>query len=202
MTLVFLGPKSLCDELSAYAEGFLHEITQFLVGMGRAPAPERALLTMLFADIVGSTKRAEELGDESWQRLLARYHAIVLRHLADFGGREVDTAGDGFFATFDGPARGLRCAQAIRDSVRAIGIEIRAGLHAGECEIAGGRVVGVAVHVAARVAKTAGTGEILVSSTVRDLVAGSGLNFSGGDWYALKGLRDKWRLFALCGATR
>jgi class 3 adenylate cyclase len=162
-----------------------------------APSHERVLLTMLFTDIVDSTQLAERLGDDCWRRLLVCHHAIVRLHLALFRGREIDTAGDGFFATFDAPARAIRCAQAIRAALRAIGVEIRAGLHAGECELVGSKVVGLAVHVAGRVLGTAAPGEIRVSGTVKELVAGSGLKFSGGQWHVLRGISDEWRVFAL-----
>ena len=197
VTLVILGKRSVCEELSANAISVLHEIEEFLIGVGRGPETDRALLTMLFTDIVGSTQRAEHLGDDGWHRLLERHHSVIRRHLADFRGREIDTAGDGFFATFDGPARAVRCARAIRNAVQAIGIEIRVGLHTGECEIVGSKVVGVAVHVAARVAAAAAAGEILVSSTVKDLVAGSGLQFTDRGAHNLKGVPGEWRLFAV-----
>ncbi len=200
VTLVILGKRQVCEGLSAFADCMLEETGAFLTDMGLVLAHDRALLTMLFTDIVGSTQLAERLGDEGWQRLLEHHHAIVRRHLARFRGQEIDTAGDGFFATFDAPTRAVRCAQAIRSAVRALGLEIRAGLHAGECEIGGRKVTGVAVYVAARVTATAAAGEILVSSTVKELVAGSGLRFSGGDWHALKGFSDEWRLFALVEA--
>ena len=132
------------------------------------------LATVLFTDIVGSTERAAELGDSEWRRLLERHHALVRRQLARFRGEEVDTAGDGFFATFDGPARAIGCACAIRDEVRALDLEIRVGLHTGECELVGGKVAGIAVNVGSRVVSQADPGEVLVSSTVKDLVAGSG----------------------------
>jgi class 3 adenylate cyclase len=157
------------------------------------------LLTLLFTDIVGSTAHAAELGDQRWQGLLERHHALVRRQLERFGGREVDTAGDGFFAVFDGPARAVRCGQAICAAVRAVGVEIRAGLHTGECELAGTQVRGIAVHIGARIAAAAGPGEVLVSSTVKDLVAGSGLRFEDRGEHQLKGVPEAWRLFALEG---
>src|SRR5207248_4662731 len=140
--------------------------------------------------------RAKDLGDRRWRELLDEHHAVVRRELTRFRGREVDTAGDGFFATFDGPARAVRAAQAIRDGVRALGLEIRAGVHTGECELAGDAVRGIAVHTAARVAAQAGAGEVLVSTTVRDLVAGSGLDFDDRGVVELKGVGE-WRLFAV-----
>ena len=197
LTLVMLGTRCLCDDLSSRFNTILHEVEQCLIGVRNFAEPDRTLTTMLFTDIVESTQRAERLGDEHWHRLLEQHHAIVRSNLSTFRGREIDAAGDGFFATFDAPARAIRCAQAIRAAVRGIGLEIRAGLHTGECEVVGNKVIGVAVHVAARVAATATAGEILVSSTVRELVAGSGLRFSGSALHTLKGLHKKWRLFSL-----
>ena len=139
--------------------------------------PDSVLTTVLFTDIVGSTERAAELGDRAWRDLLARHHASVRRELARFRGEELDTAGDGFFATFDGPARAIRCAQAIVAHVGELGLDLRAGLHTGECELHDGKLAGIAVSVGARVAAEAGPGEVLVSSTVKDLVAGSGIEF-------------------------
>jgi class 3 adenylate cyclase/pimeloyl-ACP methyl ester carboxylesterase len=168
-------------------------------GGWQLPEPERVLATILFTDIVGSTEKAVELGDRKWREILEEHHALVRRHLARFRGRELDTAGDGFFAAFDGPARAIRCARAISDSVHELGIEVRAGLHTGECEEIDGKVGGIAVHIGARVASRAGPGEVLVSSTVRDLVAGSGITFRERGTAALKGLDDEWRLFAVEG---
>jgi class 3 adenylate cyclase len=158
---------------------------------------ESLLATVLFTDIVGSTAMAAELGDRRWRELLAEHHSRVRRELARFRGQEVDTAGDGFFATFDGPARAIRCACAITDSVGDLGIEIRAGLHTGECELVDGKVGGIAVHIGARVAAEAGAGEVLVSSTVKDLVAGSGLAFVARGDAELKGVPGEWRLYAV-----
>jgi pimeloyl-ACP methyl ester carboxylesterase/class 3 adenylate cyclase len=160
--------------------------------------PDRVLATVLFTDIVGSTAQAVELGDARWRALLSEHHNRIRGQLARFRGREVDTAGDGFFASFDGPARGIRCARAIVESVRELGIEVRAGLHAGECELIDGKVGGIAVHLGARVASEAGPGEVLVSSTVKDLVAGSGLGFEDRGLHVLKGLGD-WHLYAVLG---
>ncbi len=166
-----------------------------------APAePERVLATVLFTDIVGSTERAAELGDAAWSSLLRSHHGLVRRELARYRGREMDTAGDGFFATFDGPARAIRCACAVRDAVQELGLEIRAGLHAGECELLDGKAAGIAVSIGARVASTAMAGEVLVSSTVRDLVAGSGIAFDERGETALKGVPGEWRLFAVQSA--
>ena len=157
---------------------------------------ERVLATVLFTDIVGSTELAERLGDSGWRALLERHHAAVRRELSRFQGRELDTAGDGFFAAFDGPARAVRAAIAIRESLEALDIEIRAGVHTGECEVSDGKIVGVAVSVGARIASLAGPGEVLVSSTVKDLVAGSGLRFDDRGEHQLKGLAEPWRVFA------
>lgn len=158
------------------------------------------LATILFTDIVGSTDLAARLGDAAWRQLLERHHSIVRRELARFHGRELDTAGDGFFATFDGPARAVRAAAALGDPLRAIGLEVRAGLHTGECEVSDGKVVGIAVSIGARIASLAGPGEVLVSSTVKDLVAGSGLSFEDRGERQLKGIPDAWHLFALAGS--
>ncbi|MGH8203922.1 MAG: adenylate/guanylate cyclase domain-containing protein, partial [Steroidobacteraceae bacterium] len=158
--------------------------------------PDRVLATVLVTDIVGSTQHAARLGDRAWSELLARHHEIVRSELDRFRGREVDTAGDGFLATFDGPARAVGCACRIRDAVKTLGIEIRAGLHTGEIEIADGQVRGIAVHTGARVAASAQPDEILVSSTVRDLVAGSGLQFADRGMHALKDSPRTWQLFA------
>ena len=196
-SLVIKGPAAVCDELAAHADHVLSEIEDFISCLGRVQEEDRALVTLMFTDIVESTACAERLGDAGWRLLLARHHAIVRRHLAAFRGTEVDAAGDGFFATFDAPARAVRCAQAIRADVRALGLEIRAGIHTGECEMAGRKVAGLAVHVAARVAETAAAGEILVSSTVKELAAGSNLAFGGGDWHSFKGVSDAWRLFSV-----
>lgn len=158
---------------------------------------ERSLLTLLFTDIVGSTGTVERLGDEAWQALLLEHHAIVRSRLKSFGGREVDHAGDGFFATFDQPSPAVRCAEAIRVALDAIGIVVRAGIHAGECQTVDGQVTGVAVHVAARISSIAQPGEILVSGSLKDLVAGAGLEFSDRQWHTLKGLCGRRQLFAL-----
>ncbi len=172
-------------------------IEEFLTG-SRAPVPvNRVLATVLFTDIVASTEKAAALGDQRWRDLLEEHHATIRRNLARFRGHEVKTTGDGFLATFDGPARGVRCACAIADEIRPLGIEIRAGLHTGECEVMGGDFGGIAVHIGARVAALAGAGEVLVSSTVKDLVAGSGLRFSDYGVRSLKGVPGEWRVFAV-----
>jgi class 3 adenylate cyclase len=154
------------------------------------------LATILFTDIVGSSERAADLGDRGWHDLLAKHDAAVRRQLTRFRGREVNTTGDGFVASFDGPARAIRCAEAIVDSVREIGIEVRTGLHTGECELLDGGVAGIAVHTGARVAAEAAPGEVLVSSTVKDLVAGSGIAFQDRGLHELKGIPGDWRLYA------
>ena len=175
------------------------EVREFLTGTREARRPDRALATVLFTDLVGSTEHAAELGDRRWRDLLEQHHAAVRRELVRFEGREVDTAGDGFFATFDGPARGIRCAQAIVDGVRPLGLEVRAGLHTGEVELADGKVAGIAVNIGARVAGQASAREVLVSGTVKDLVAGSGLEFEDRGVATLKGVPGEWQLFAVVG---
>lgn len=160
---------------------------------------DRVLATVLFTDIVGSTAKAVELGDARWGELLQAHHALTRRQLVRFRGTELDTAGDGFFASFDGPARAIRCACAIIESVRELGLEVRAGLHAGECERMNGKVGGIAVHIGARVAAEAAAGEVLVSSTVKDLVAGSGIGFRERGTAELKGVPGEWHLFAVEG---
>ena len=177
----------------------LDEVEEFLTGSRPVPRADRVLATVLFTDIVSSTEKATQLGDHRWGELLEEHHAMVRRELERSRGREVDTAGDGFLATFDGPARGVRCAAAIRDSVRSLGIEIRAGLHTGECELVGEKVAGIAVHTAARVNGLAQPSEVLVSSTVKDLVAGSGIEFGERGEHELKGLPGTWRLYAATG---
>jgi pimeloyl-ACP methyl ester carboxylesterase len=159
--------------------------------------PERALATVLFTDIVGSTAKAAEIGDRRWRELLEEHHGLIRRQLVRFRGRELDTAGDGFFASFDGPARAIRCACAVTEAVRDLGLEVRAGLHTGECELLDDKVGGIAVHIGARVAREARAGEVLVSSTVKDLVAGSGLEFEERGAAELKGVPGEWRLFAV-----
>jgi class 3 adenylate cyclase len=178
-------------------DGVLDEVEEFLTGVPRGAEPDRVLATILFTDIVGSTERAAELGDRRWRDLLADYHALARRELQRFRGREVDTAGDGFLATFDGPARAIRCAAAISAVAGRLGLQIRAGLHTGEVEMMGESVRGIAVHIGARVASVAGPREILVSSTVKDLVAGSGITFEDRGTHALKGVPDEWRLYAV-----
>ena len=178
-------------------EAVLGEVEEFLTGVRHGREADRVLATILFADIVGSTEKAAALGDRRWRELLDTYYALARRELARFRGREIDTAGDGFFAAFDGPARGIRCAAAIAAGVRPLGIEVRAGLHTGECEVRGEKVGGIAVHIGARVASHARPGEVLVSSTVKDLVAGSGLHFDDQGTHTLKGVPGEWHLFAI-----
>jgi class 3 adenylate cyclase len=179
------------------ADEVVDEVEEFLTGVRRGPESDRVLATVLFTDIVGSTERAVDLGDRGWRGLLDAHHGVVRRELERWRGREVDTAGDGFLATFDGPARAIRCACAIRDAVRTLGIDIRAGLHTGEVELAGDDVRGIAVHTGARVSASAGPGAVLVSSTVKDLVAGSGLDFEERGEHELKGVPGTWRLYAV-----
>jgi len=180
-------------------DGLLAEIEEFLTGTRSVADPDRVLSTVLFTDIVGSTERARELGDRGWHDVLDEHHTRVRGVLEQYRGREVDTAGDGFFASFDGPARAIRAACAIREGVLALGIEIRAGLHTGECELMRDKIGGIAVHTGARVAAAAEPGEVLVSSTVKDLVAGSGIVFADRGERDLKGV-GSWRLYSVVDA--
>jgi class 3 adenylate cyclase len=175
----------------------LEATSRFIASLARPAESERVLATILFTDIVGSTEAAARLGDRAWRDLLERHHALVRRELARFDGRELDTAGDGFFATFGGPARAVHAAAAIRDAVKPLGIELRAGIHTGECEVHDGKVAGIAVSIGARISSLAGPGEVLVSSTVKDLVAGSDLVFEDRASHALKGVPGEWRIYAL-----
>jgi class 3 adenylate cyclase len=176
------------------------EISEFLTGTRQAPLEDdRVLATVLFTDIVDSTRKAAEMGDRDWRSLLDAHDAIVRSQLSRFRGREVKSVGDGFLATFDGPQRAIRCSMAVREAVAPLGIEVRAGLHTGECEIRGDDVGGIAVHIGARVSAMAGPGEVLVSSTLRDLVAGSGLAFEDRGTHTLKGVPGEWRLFSVAG---
>ena len=175
----------------------LDAIEEFLMGSQYRPEPSRMLATVLFTDIVGSTDTATRLGDRRWAEILDAHHRVVRRELERFRGREIDTAGDGFFATFDGPARAIQCACAIREAVRTTGLEIRAGVHAGEVDVADDKVTGIAVHIGARVGAAAGAGEVLVSRTVTDLVVGSGIKFEDRGEHQLKGVQGTWRLFAV-----
>jgi class 3 adenylate cyclase len=173
------------------------EIAEFLTGQQPEVADDRVLATVLFTDIVDSTRRAAEIGDRDWHSLLDAHDAVVRSQLARFRGREVNTSGDGFLAMFDGPQRAIRCAMAIRDAVQALGIQVRAGLHTGECEVRGDDIGGIGVHIGARVSALAGANEVLVSSTLRDLVIGSGLEFEDRGAHELKGVPGEWRLFAV-----
>jgi pimeloyl-ACP methyl ester carboxylesterase len=175
----------------------LDEIEEFLTGGRRAHESERALATVLFTDIVGSTELAARLGDRGWRQLIERHDALVRRQLGLYRGREVKTMGDGFLATFDGPARAIRCAVALRDELLGLGVEVRAGIHTGEVELIGEDVGGMAVNIGARIGALAGAGEVLVSSTVRELVVGSGAQFADRGVQALKGAPGEWRLFAI-----
>jgi pimeloyl-ACP methyl ester carboxylesterase len=177
------------------SDAVLDAVEQFLTGKQRVHEPERLLATVLFADIVGSTERAAALGDSSWRELLRAFYARVREVLQLYRGREISTTGDGFLAAFEGPARGIRCAGAICDAVRSLSLEVRCGIHTGECELVGRDLAGIAVHIGARVAALATPGEVLVSQTVRDLVAGSGLAFEDRGLHRLKGVPDEWRLF-------
>lgn len=179
------------------AESLAGEVQEFLTGVRPAADVDRVLVTVLFIDIVGSSERAAALGDARWRDLLSRFHESVRRETARFRGRILDTAGDGVFASFDGPARAIRCASAIRDAVATLGLRVRAGLHTGECEVAGEKVAGIAVHIGARVAASAEPGETLVTAMVRDLVAGSGLRFADRGSHTLKGVAGNWHLFAV-----
>lgn len=179
------------------ADQIVDEVQEFLTGVRRGPEHDRVLATVLLTDIVGSSERAAELGDHRWRELLEAHHAVVRSELARWRGQEVDTAGDGFFAIFDGPARAIRCACAVRDRLHALGLEIRAGLHTGECEVIGGKVGGIAVHTGARVVAQAAPGEVLVSGTVRDLIAGSGIELENRGVHALKGIPGEWQLLAV-----
>jgi class 3 adenylate cyclase len=180
-------------------DAILDEIEELVTGVRPAPQSNRVLATVLFTDIVGSTERLGELGDQRWADLLSRHHTVVRRELDRFRGHEVDTAGDGFLATFDGPARAIRCALAIRDAVGDLGLDIRTGVHTGECERLGDKVAGIAVHTGARISALAGAGEVLASATVRDLVSGSGIEFEDRGEHALKGVGER-RVYAVVAA--
>ncbi len=180
-------------------DAILDEVELFLTGRRQAAEPERVLATVQFTDIVQSTERAAALGDRKWRDVLERFQSMVRETLREHRGREIDTAGDGFLAAFDGPARAIRCAAAVRERARAQGIDLRAGIHTGECEIIGDKLGGIAVHTGSRVASKAEPGEILVSQTVKDLVAGSGLQFAERGVHSLKGVPGEWRLYAFAG---
>jgi pimeloyl-ACP methyl ester carboxylesterase len=178
-------------------DALLDEVEEFLTGARRAPEVDRVLATVMFTDIVGSTEKAAALGDMLWREVLERHQTLVRKELDRFRGREIKTLGDGNIATFDGPARAIRCGTAIAETSRAAGLEVRVGLHTGEVEVMGDDVGGIAVHIAARVGALAGTGEVLVSGTVKDLVVGSGIRFTGRGSHRLKGVPDEWSLFAV-----
>lgn len=188
----FLGDwEALVDAMESFLRGVWDR------GDWEEPEHERSLATVLFTDIVGSTTRAASLGDRAWAELVTDHHRRVRARLARFRGKEIDTAGDGFFASFDGPARAIRCARAISDDMREIDVPIRAGIHTGECEVADGKVAGIAVNIGARVAAIAETNEVLVSQTVHDLVAGSGITFDDRGTHELRGIPGEWRLYAV-----
>jgi class 3 adenylate cyclase len=178
-------------------DSVLAEIESFLTGVRPAPEPNRVLATVLFTDVVASTEMAVRLGDRRWREALETHRAHVRSALAHWRGEEIDNAGDGFLALFDGPGRAVRCALAIRDAAGKAGLQIRAGLHTGEIERHGGGVDGLAVHIGSRVMATAGADEVVVSSTVKDLVAGSGINFADRGTHVLKGVPDEWRLYVV-----
>ncbi len=193
---VELPGRNLFHTVEPWRASFL-QIAEFLTGEQPDVADDRVLATVLFTDIVNSTRRAAEMGDRDWHALLDAHDAVVRSQLARFRGREVSTSGDGFLAMFDGPQRAIRCAMAIRDAVQALGIQVRSGLHTGECEVRGDDIGGIAVHIGARVSALAGPNEVLVSSTLRDLVIGSGLGFEDRGTHALKGVPGEWHLFAV-----
>jgi class 3 adenylate cyclase len=195
---VELPGRNMWHFVEPWRESF-QEIAKFLTGEQPDVADDRVLATVLFTDIVDSTRRAAEMGDREWHALLDAHDAVVRAQLNRFRGREVNTSGDGFLAMFDGPQRAIRCALAIRDAVQSLGIEVRAGLHTGECEIRGDDIGGIAVHIGARVSALAGANDVLVSSTLRDLVIGSGLEFEGRGAHELKGVPGDWHLFAIVG---
>jgi class 3 adenylate cyclase/pimeloyl-ACP methyl ester carboxylesterase len=191
----FVDPEQIAREVKRFLYGIWER------GQWDVVEADRVLATVLFTDIVGSTEKAAQLGDRAWRELLERHHAVIRRQLVRYHGKELDTAGDGFFASFDGPARAIRCACTIAEAVKELGLAVRAGLHTGECEVVEGKVGGIAVHIGARVAKAAQPGEVLVSSTVKDLVAGSGLQFRERGAAELKGVPGEWRLYSVDGGT-
>jgi pimeloyl-ACP methyl ester carboxylesterase/class 3 adenylate cyclase len=187
------------DHIPFYGDagGYAEEIEEFLTGARHAPLSDRILTTVMFTDIVGSTRRAAALGDVRWRELMAAHDELVRSELERHRGREVKTMGDGFLATFDGPARGIRCARRVADQVRGLGIEVRAGLHTGECELIGDDIGGMAVNIGARIGALGHPNEVLVSSTVKDLVVGSGISFTDRGVHELKGVPGEWHLFAV-----
>ena len=196
---VELPGRNVNHFVEPWRESF-QEIAEFLTGHQAEVADDRVLATVLFTDIVDSTRRAAEMGDRDWHALLDAHDAVVRSQLARFRGREVNTSGDGFLAMFDGPQRAIRCAMAIRDAVQSLGMEVRAGLHTGECEVRGDDIGGIGVHIGARVSALAGPNEVLVSSTLRDLVIGSGLEFEDRGAHQLKGVPGEWHIFAVASA--
>jgi class 3 adenylate cyclase len=193
---VELSGRNMWHFVEPWRDSF-QEIAEFLTGHQADVADDRVLATVLFTDIVDSTGRAAEMGDRDWHALLDAHDAVVRSQLSRFRGREVSTSGDGFLAMFDGPQRAIRCAMAIRDAVQALGIQVRAGLHTGECEVRGEDIGGIGVHIGARVSALAGPNDVLVSSTLRDLVIGSGLKFDDRGAHQLKGVPGEWKLFAV-----
>jgi class 3 adenylate cyclase len=191
----FSGVYTWADD--AAHEAAMEATKKFLSRLEARPETSRVLATVLFTDIVGSTELISRLGDSRWRDLLQRHHATVRRELSRYRGRELDTAGDGFFAAFDGPARAVHAATAIRDSLRGLGIDVRAGIHVGECEVSDDKLTGVAVSIGARIAALAGPGEIFVSRTVKDLVAGSGLVLDDRGEHQLKGVAEPWHVFSV-----
>ena len=187
------------DHLILIGEGgvILDEVEEFLTGVRRGPYRERMLATVVFTDVVGSTERAGQLGDRSWRELISRHHAAVRRELARFEGTEIDRAGDGFLAMFDGPGRAIQCALAILVAMEPLGLQLRIGVHTGECEVLDDGIAGIVVHIGARVASRAEPGEVLVSSTVKDLVVGSGIRFTERGSWPLKGVPGKWSLYGV-----
>jgi class 3 adenylate cyclase len=192
--------RMLNETAARHTGAILDDVEEFLAGARRGPEPGRILATVMFTDIVEATERAAGLGDRRWRELLQNHHVLVREQLTRFRGREIDTAGDGFLAAFDVPARAVTCALAVVPAVRRLGLEIRAGLHTGECEVLGDKLSGIAVHTGARVASLAGPGEVLVSGTVKDLVAGSGISFEDRGKRVLKGVPGEWHLYAVASA--
>ena len=198
--------KTVCDRVrdcraiqaqGAYYDHVAEAVLDFVGGQSLRSVPDSVLATVLFTDLVASTERAASLGDRRWREVLEAHHRLVRRELLVHRGIEIDTAGDGFFCRFDGPARAMTCAQAIVEGARALDLEVRAGVHTGECELIGEKIAGIAVYVGARVAASALPGEVLVSSTVKDLVAGSGFTFEERGEHELKGVPGTWRLYAV-----
>ncbi|MGB7300865.1 MAG: adenylate/guanylate cyclase domain-containing protein, partial [Burkholderiaceae bacterium] len=172
-------------------------IETFMTGTHHSAAVDRVLATVMFTDIVGATEQAASMGDSAWRQLISAHHEAVRKELTFFRGREIDTAGDGFFAAFDGPARAIQCARAIVPRLKSLGLEVRVGIHTGECEIVNEKLGGIAVHIGARISALAQAGEVLVSGTVRDLVAGSGLTFDDKGQHELKGIPGQWAVFVV-----